>query len=63
MDTQTPLMWHALLLAAIWVPFAVAAGLVDTWRTEGGRSFRARAVHPLRTVREYRLLHAPAHVH
>ncbi len=48
---------HALMLALVWVPFAVAGGLIDTWHSEGGRRFRAQFVHPVRT---WRLTHAGA---
>ena len=48
---QSLLAWHALLLLALWVPFAIVAGIVDTRRSETGREFRAELAHPIRTVR------------
>ena len=65
MWSYTSLAWQALFLGLIWVPFAVIAGLIDTWNTEGGRAFRAQVAHPFVTMRtlneERRLRHAHAH--
>ena len=43
-------VWVALML--IWIPFAIAGGLVDTWDTPGGRQWRSQIAHPFRSFRE-----------
>ena len=59
------LAWHTALLLFLWVPFAVVAGVVDTWNTDGGRRMRMQlrddVLHPVRTYRLYRVTHAHAH--
>jgi hypothetical protein len=52
----------SILILLAWVPFAIIAGLVDTWHSPGGRAWRtsvaATLVHP---VLSYRASHLHAH--
>ena len=56
---------HAWMLALVWLPFAIGAGLVDGWQSETFRRWRDAAVHPFRAARDWRVTHththAPAH--
>ena len=56
--------WLCLSVLVAFVPFAVVAGIVDTWNTEGGRAFRAQLTHPVRTFRfNHPRLFTHAHAH
>jgi hypothetical protein len=51
MDNEVVNAWLSFKVLVAWVPFAVVAGILDTWDTEGGRAFRAQLMHPFRTFR------------
>ena len=43
---------HVLILMFYWVPFALAAYLVEHWNTERAQHWRQHLVHPIRYMRE-----------
>ena len=42
----------------IWLPFALAALILEEWGAPMARRWRTNVVHPVRAVRAYRLAHA-----
>ncbi|OGQ15880.1 MAG: hypothetical protein A2138_15245 [Deltaproteobacteria bacterium RBG_16_71_12] len=52
------LVLEMLICFFIWVPFAVAALVIEQWGAPLARRWRANLAHPVRAVRVYRAAHA-----
>ncbi len=55
---MTSLFVHSMLLTFAWVPFAVAAWLLEDPSAEPIRRWRMNLGHAVRPVRTHRLTHA-----